>query len=135
MSAGNVVSAEVKASGRGTFTVTITNVSTGQSFSATTKVSSAYQTSAEWIAEAPYSGGVLPLADFNTIAFGSDATRQTNTCVAAIGRTTGPVGLDAFNPNLDEITMDTKTGAVKASPLPLSTDGTSFSIAWVSPGP
>jgi hypothetical protein len=135
ISPGNVVSAEVKSSGRGQFTVTLTNVSTGQSFSTSTKVPPAAQSSAEWIAEAPYSGGILPLADFNSVFFGSDYTGQSNTCIATIGGMTGPIGLAAFNPNLDQITMDTTGGTVKAAPSSLSADGTSFSIAWMSPGP
>lgn len=135
LSPGDVVSAEVKSSGRGVFTVTLTNVSTGQSFSTSTKIRSAAQSSAEWIAEAPYSGGVLPLADFSTVFFGSDTTGQINTCFATVSRTTGPIGLPAFNQSLDEITMDTSSGIVKASPSSLSADGTSFSIAWRSSGP
>jgi hypothetical protein len=93
------------------------------------------QSSAEWIAEAPYSGGILPLADFNSAFWGSDYTGQTNTCFATIGGTTGPIGLATFNPNLDQITMDTTGGTVKAAPSSLFADGTSFSIAWASPGP
>jgi len=132
---GNVVSAEVKAIGKGSFTVTITNVSTRVSFTGSAKVPSAGQSSAEWIAEAPYGGGVLPLADFNSVLFGLDSTGQANTCFATIGGATGPIGLLAFNPNVDSITMDTKAGVVKAMPSSLSTDGTSFSVAWMNPGP
>jgi hypothetical protein len=135
VSPGNVISAEVKSSGKGVFTVTLTNVSTGQSFSTSTKIPSAAQSSAEWIAEAPYSGGVLPLADFGSVPFGSDATGQTNTCFTTINGTSGRLGLAAFNQNLDEITMDTKSGIVKAAPSALSADGTSFSITWMNPGP
>ena len=132
---GNLVSAEVKSAGKGSFTVTITNVSTGATFTGSGKVASADQSSAEWIAEAPYSGGVLPLADFNTIYLGSDYTGQADTCSATVGSATGPIGLPAFNPNLDSITMDTNAGVVKAAPSALSTDGTSFAIAWMNPGP
>jgi len=135
ISPGNVVSAEVQSNGKGQFTVTLTNLSTGRSFSTSTKVPQAAQSSAEWIAEAPYSGGILPLADFNSVLLGSVYTGQTNTCFATIGGTTGPIGLATFNPNLDQITMDTTGGAVKAATSSLSADGTSFSIAWASPGP
>ena len=135
ISPGNVVSAEVQSNGKGQFTVKLTNLSTGQSFSTSAKVPQAAQSSAEWIAEAPYSGGILPLGDFNSIFFGSDHTGQTNTCFATIGQATGPIGLATFNPNLDQITMDTTGGTIKAAPSSLSADGTSFSIAWLSPGP
>jgi hypothetical protein len=135
VSPGDRVSAEVKETGKGMFTVTLTNVSTGASFTASAKVPSAAQTSAEWIAEAPYSGGILPLADFGFVRFGSDYTGLPNTCFSTISDTTGPIGLAAFNQNLDEITMDTSKGIVKATPSSLSSDGTSFSIAWTNPGP
>jgi hypothetical protein len=100
LSPGDVVSAEVQETGKGTFTVTITNVSKGKSFTGSAKVPSAAQASAEWIAEALYSGGVLPLADFSSVYFGSDYTGQSNTCFATISGKTGPIGLAAFNQNL-----------------------------------
>src|SRR5262245_32211875 len=65
----DLLSAEVQAWNKGAFTVSITNVTTGESFSTTTKMPSARQISAEWIIEAPYSGGVLPLADFGSVSF------------------------------------------------------------------
>lgn len=135
VSPGNTISAEVKQTGKGLFTVTLTNVSTGKSFSASAKIPSAAQASAEWIAEAPYSGGVLPLANFGSVLFGYDNTAQPNTCFLTMSGATGPIGLAAFNQNLDAITMDTKTGIVKTIPSSLSSDGTSFSIAWMNPGP
>lgn len=133
---GDLIYAEVKSTGKGAFTVTIQDLTThAPAFIASAKVPSADQSSAEWIAEAPYSGGVLPLADFNTVFFGSDNTAETNTCFATIGGTTGQIGLAKFNSNVDSITMDSTSGGIKAAPSPLSTDGTSFSIAWMSPGP
>ena len=132
---GDIIVAEVKSDGKGKFTVALENKTTGTSFSTSAKIPSAAQSSAEWIAEAPYSGGVLPLADFNAVSFSKDPTRQSNTCFATIGGITGPIGLASFNPNLDEITMDTSSGVVKASPQALSRDGTSFSIAWMNAGP
>jgi len=135
ISPGNVISAEVKSGAKGVFTVTLTNVTTGQSFSWSAKMPSAAQSSAEWIAEAPYSGGILPLADFSSGFFGSDYTEQCNTCFATISGTTGPIGSATFNQNLDDITMETSRGTVKAMPSSLSANGTSFSITWMSPGP
>ena len=131
----DIVSAEVKATGKGEFTVTLTNETTTATFSHSEKVPSANQVSAEWVAEAPYSGGVLPLADFNTVTFGSDYTAQPITCFATIGNVTGPIGTTSFSPNTYDITMDTSSGVIKAKPSVLSTDGTSFSIAWLNAGP
>ena len=65
------------------FTITITNETTGKSFSKSSTVSGAQRSSAEWIAEAPSSGsGALPLADFTEVLFGDDHTSVTGTCDA-----------------------------------------------------
>ncbi len=130
---GNVISAEVKAIGAGRFTVTITDTTTGQSFSTTQKVAMAKMSSAEWIAEAPYSGGILPLADFGTVNFGYDSTKISATCYATVGTTTGPIG--SFGSSVQWIEMVSSSGALKAVPSSLSSDGTSFSIQWYSAGP
>jgi hypothetical protein len=129
----DLVSAEVKYSG-GKFVVSI-SVNSGAPFSTSTKLNQADRSSAEWIVEAPYSGGVLPLADFNTVSFGVDHTAVKGTNDAVIGDASGPIG--SFNPsNVFTITMTTdKGGATKAQPSALSTDKTSFTDAWYSAGP
>ena len=130
---GNVISAEVSSSGKsGTFTVTLKNVTTGQSFSTSTKIPSAAQSSAEWIAEAPYSGGILPLADFGTVQFGQNYTAVAGTNFATVGGSTHALG--SFGSNVS-ITMDTKDGTIKAQPSGLTNDNTSFTISWLSAGP
>src|SRR5215468_9502484 len=69
---GDHMSAHVQYAQR-QFTVTITNDTTGQSFSTSTRVNSAQRSSAEWVAEAPSSaGGILPLADFGIVSYASD---------------------------------------------------------------
>ena len=129
---GDEISAEVSAGAKGAFTVTLTDNTTGQTFSTSTKIPSAAQSSAEWIAEAPWSGGVLPLADFGVVDYGQKYTRVSQTCDTTIGRPTGPIG--SFTGNI-EITMVNSSGATKAAPSGLSRDGSSFSITWVSSGP
>src|SRR3989441_13014119 len=52
---GDVISAEAHALGNGKFTVSISDITTGQSFSTSSTVHRARQSSAEWIAEAPSS--------------------------------------------------------------------------------
>jgi len=121
--ANDVITAEVKYSG-GRFTATITNTSTGQTFSTSTKVNSAARSSAEWIAEAPYSGGVLPLADFGTVSFTASDTTESGT--------TGTIGSFASNV---EIAMVSNSGAIKAQPSVLSASGDSFTDSWFSAGP
>ena len=128
---GHIISAEVSAGAKGAFTVMLTDQTTGQKFSGTTKIPSADQSSAEWIAEAPWSGGVLPLADFGFVDWGHHYTGVSSTCDATIGGATEPIG--SFTGNL-EITMVTSSGATKASPSGLLGEGSSFSIVW-EPGP
>ncbi len=122
ISPGDTINAEVKYSGN-RFTVTLSDLSTHKSYSNTAKIQSAKQYSAEWIAEAPWSGGVLPLTNFGTVTF-------TN-CATTISGNTGTIGSFPNNP----ITMTTSSGLIKAQPSSLSTDGTSFSITWVISGP
>ncbi len=131
--AGDTISAEAAYSG-GRFTVTIRDLTSGGSFSAAAKVNGAQRSSAEWIAEAPSSsGGILPLADFGTVSFGADSTGVASTCFATIGSASGAIG--SFGSSVQSITMVTSSGAVKAQPSSLSTDGMSFSIVWKSAGP
>lgn len=134
VSPGDVISAEVKYTG-GKFTASIHDVTTGQAFSKSVKVS-AHRTSAEWIAEAPSSsGGVLPLADFGTVNFGLDATGVASTCYATVSGVTGPIG-SFTSSSVHSITMVNSAGTqTKASPSALSSDQTSFSVSWASSGP
>ncbi|HLH40935.1 MAG TPA: G1 family glutamic endopeptidase [Bryobacteraceae bacterium] len=107
---GDIMQAHVSASG-GNFIVTIKNVTTGASFTTGQKMANAKMSSAEWIAEAPYSGGVLPLSDFGTVNFSG--------VQATVGKTTS--GLAGFNQNnVFDITMDNPDGAtaVPSSFLP-----------------
>jgi len=129
---GDRISAEVTyASGR--FTVTLTNETTGKSFSTSTKTNSAKRSSAEWIIEAPSGGGVLALADFNSVSFGDDYTSVSATCNATVGGTSGVIG--TFGVNVYDITMDTSNSTIKSKPSGLSGDGSSFTDAWYSAGP
>src|SRR2546429_5548491 len=123
---GDHISAEASFNGR-SFTVTITDTSTGHSFSTSAKVHSAQRSSAEWIAEAPSSsGGILPLADFGTVSFSS--------CTATVGKATRAIG--SFGSSVQVITMVSNSGAIKAQPSSLSgTNGDSFSVTWKSSGP
>src|SRR2546422_5658478 len=124
---GDRISAEAIYSS-GLVTVTITDTTTGQSFT-TSGGGGALRTSAEWIAEAPSSaGGVLPLANFGTAYFGQDNTGLSPTNYATVSGLTGPIS--SFGPSVQEITMVSSSGTTEAQPSPLSTDGTSFSVTW-----
>src|SRR5881296_1211740 len=124
---GDRISAEAVYSS-GLITVTITDTTTAQSFT-TSGGAGALRSSAEWIAEAPSSaGGVLPLANFGTAYFGQDNTGLSPTNYATVSGVTGPIS--SFGPSVQEITMVSSSGTTEAQPSPLSTDGTSFSVAW-----
>jgi Peptidase A4 family len=134
VSPGNKMSATVTWISGTEFEVSITNESTGKSFSKTGRVSGAQRTSAEWIAEAPCctnSGGILPLADFGTVDFGDDYTGVSSTNDATDSSTSGDIG--AFGSNIQEaIMVNGSTGADEAVPSGLSSDGTSFTVTWDS---
>ena len=122
---GDVISASVTYSS-GVFTLLIADENTGASYSKTGTVSGATETSAEWIAEAPSSYfGVLPLANFGTVNFAN--------CYTTVVGTTGSIG-SFGSAAVQEITMVSRRGAVKALPSALS-GGTSFSVVWKSAGP
>jgi len=113
----------------GLFTILITDKTTGATFSKSSTVSGAAESSAEWIAEAPSSyRGVLPLANFGTVKFGQDYTVMSGTCYATISGTSGSIG--SFGSSVQKITMVASGGTVKALPSSLSSDGTSFTVTW-----
>jgi hypothetical protein len=74
----------------------------------------ANRSSAEVIAEAPYSNGILPLADFGTVNYNSSEVNA-----AALGNATG----------LQAITMDDPSGMI-ATPSTLDSTKENFSISW-----
>jgi hypothetical protein len=116
---GDAMSGEVSVA-NGQVTITLTDATQHWVQTATQALKNYALSSAEWIAEAPSSGHVLPLADFGTATFtGASATG---------GGTTGSIS--AFTN--DPITMATKTGQVKASTSALSPDGSSFTVTWQS---
>jgi hypothetical protein len=132
VSPGNVISASVVYSATGNdFTVTLTNVSTGKSYSKTSTVRGAERTSAEWITEAPCCSGrsgILPLADFGTINFGADYTNVSGTNYAVSSTVSGPIS--AFSTAVDISKTASKTSPQLSTCSVLSADGTSFNCTW-----
>ncbi len=118
VSAGDTFAAQVTYASGNKYNLTITNV--GKWSYSTTQTNNGQRSSAEWVVEAPWSGGVLPLANFGTISFsGAQAT---------INGHTGTIS--DSNWQKDPITMVTSDGTVKAQPSGLSPDGTGFSVTW-----
>jgi hypothetical protein len=133
VSPGNKMSAGVTYNGT-EFTITITNETTGKSFSKSSRVSGAARSSAEWIAEAPCctnAGGILPLADFGTVDLGDDFTGISGTNDATDSSVTGPI--NSFGTTVNEAIMVNGTsGADEAVPSSLTSDGSSFTVTWDS---
>ena len=105
---GDTVDASVTANGDGTYTLTLNSFSTVQTGPA------ADNTSAEWIAEAPATCTQkfthckpLPLTDFGGVQFGD-------------------MNATPFAGPMFQITMVTKSFAIKAAPTPF--DGSSFTV-------
>ena len=118
VTAGDQISAEVRCVGNGQFTLSMKNVTSSEFYSTTLRSKNARRQSAEWIVEAPYSGGVLPLADFGTASF--------TCCSATINGHTGSVTDSGWQK--DAITMATASGIIKAQPAAMSPDGSGFSV-------
>jgi hypothetical protein len=126
---GDVISAEVTGNPQfKQYTVTISDAARPHQppFSVTTRMPSARASSAEWIAEAPFSGGTLALTDFGTVSF--------KNCQATINGKLTDVG-PFSNSNVYAITSVSKNGIPKAVPSPIESDNTDFSITWLSAGP
>ncbi len=108
---GDAMSASVTSDGGGTFTLTLSDATQGWTQTTQQALAGAELGSAEVIAEAPSNGTVLPLADFGTVNF--TAATVDN---APIGNADG----------LSELTMESASGAVLASPSALT--GGAFSV-------
>jgi len=140
ISPGDVISAAVTYSA-GEFTTTLTDVTTGGSYSKSKTVSGAARSSAEWIAEAPSNGGVLPLSDFGTVSFGPDPAGAPGTGIVTTNYATEGAGnsmpISAFGSSVEQIYMETQKiissrDVLEATPSALSADGTSFTVTWDS---
>lgn len=119
--AGDRLTAEVRYSGSNSFTLTTSDATQGWAF-ATTQRAKVARSSAEWIQEAPWSGGVLPLSDFGTISF-------TNASATLRGHT-GTISDAAWQ--ADRIDMVNNGGALKAQTSALDGTGSAFNVTWVS---
>ena len=120
---GDHFSAFVTYSGNSIFKLSITNNTRNVTYAVPTKYTTsanAKRSSAEWIVEAPYSNGILPLADFGVASL-------TN-CSATINNVTGPINSSHWQN--DALTMTTQNHIVKAIPSSLTSGGTDFTVTW-----
>lgn len=123
VSPGDTMSAEVSVDGS-SVTLTITDATTGETFTTQQTPAQLDTSSAEWIAEAPsrcigsYCFG-LRLADFGTVQFSGSSTTAN-----------GHVGtISDASWSASSIELDGSAGT--AEPAELSPDGTTFSVAVV----
>lgn len=115
---GDSMTGSVTTDGSGDFTLTLTDDSQGWTETQNEYSSSAQAGSAEIIAEAPYSDGVLPLSDFGTVGF--------------TGSTVNGGALGDSDP--DSIDLVSDGGTTEATTSGLDGSGEDFSVTWESTG-
>jgi hypothetical protein len=111
---GDVFTGQVTYTGGGSFTLKLTDNTTGASYTTTQSSKKAQRSSVEWIMEGPSNG---LLSDFGSVPFSAAS--------ATINGQTG--GLSSF-PNPESITMVNNAGVVRAQPSAVSSNA--FSVAW-----
>lgn len=112
--AGDTIFESVTFSGTSTYKLVLEDETRGWTKTTTVSASGDARSSAEVIAEAPYSGGVLPLADFGTVTFNGSLVNGSN--------------LSSFSPTA--INMVSSSGAAEATTSAFS--GDNFHITWNS---
>lgn len=121
---GDLISARVGYKGNNTYKLIIINHTQNVSTTIPTSYTmstTAQRCCAEWVIEAPYSGGILPLADFKTVTL--------NYCSAIINGVSGVINNGTWMNS--EITME-KSGGVEAQPTALLKNGSCFQVSWKS---
>lgn len=139
---GDRISSKISVAGQ-QVTMELSDQTTGQSVSKSLQMADPDTSSAEWIAEAPSQCGdqasdctPLPLTDFGTVQF-SNATATTTDghtgtisdpqwSAAAVALSPADSG-DGVGAQFASTTSDSSAGA---NPSSLSSDGSSFSVAW-----
>ena len=113
--AGHTITASVKYNfTTGKFALWMRDITTGKTFFKAISASGQARTSAEWVVEAPYSGGILPLSNFGTATFSKAQYSDTSP-----GGTTLHA-IDFHGPgSYDSITMNDPNGGT-SSPGPLT---------------
>jgi Peptidase A4 family len=136
---GDHISASVGVNGSN-IAFSLTDKTTGQSFTKTIQASNPDTSSAEWVAEAPSqcdgSGSCtpLPLSDFGTVDF-TNATATANGHTGTISDpswTAQPIALGSDGTY--DIGYGSSQNTAGASPSSLSSDGSSFSVTWQQSG-
>jgi hypothetical protein len=140
--AGDHITAKVSVDGSNV-TMQLNNTTTGGSFDKTFQMSNPDTSSAEWIAEAPSqcSGDLssctpLPLADFGTAQFSGASATTTDGHTGTISDSDWSTVAVTLDPSASQSGFgDTQFASYSSSgggatPSQLSSDGSSFSVAW-----
>ncbi|MFL5864992.1 MAG: G1 family glutamic endopeptidase [Solirubrobacteraceae bacterium] len=127
-------------------TVSLSNATSGASFTKTLPMSNPDTSSAEWIAEAPSTcnGGLsnctpLSLADFGTVQFTNASATTTDGHTGSISDSAWSTAAVTLSPSSSQLGFDgpqfaSDQTSAGATPSSLSSDGSSFSVAWSSNG-
>ncbi|WP_449462177.1 G1 family endopeptidase [Tardisphaera miroshnichenkoae] len=127
---GDIIYAIVIHNSNGTYTTEIEDITQNWKwYSPATSVSGAQDANAEWIVERPATVyGLTTLANFGTAYFGQDYTSVSGTNFVTIGGTTETMQ----TAGAVSITMVNNAGQPLATPSGISSDGTSFTVTYVS---
>ena len=118
---GDVINAKVEHIGNNVFRLTITDVTTGSTFSTIETGASALRNSAEWIAEAPtLNNRILPLSQFGPVMF--------TDCYVTVKGVKGAIGDSRWENRA--LILDSRAGVIKAVPSGLVGNGTGFTVTW-----
>ncbi|HEY2260774.1 MAG TPA: G1 family glutamic endopeptidase [Solirubrobacteraceae bacterium] len=138
--AGDHMTTKVAISGSN-MVMTMSDQTTGQSTAKTVPTNNPDTSSAEWIAEAPSqcdgsgSCNPLPLTDFGTVSFTGASATQSDGHTGTIADPEWSAAAVQLNPNATSSGFDgsqfaSTDSAGGATPSGLSSDGSSFSVAW-----
>jgi uncharacterized membrane protein YgcG len=140
--AGDHMSSKVRVDGS-SVTVAVSDQTTGQSVTRTLQMSDPDTSSAEWIAEAPSACDQtasncqpLNLTDFGTVTFTNASATSTDGHTGTISDSDWSAAAVQLSPGAasggpDFTSSESSAGATPAS---LSSDGSSFSVAWSDGG-
>lgn len=116
VNAGDTISASVKETTSGEWTVTINDLTNGESYSNTVAYNSS-ESSAEWIEEAPSTGeSVIPLDQFGSVAFSNGSTTENGNSVSIAGS------------NAQMLTMDNEAGQALTDTSAITASGDGFTV-------
>jgi hypothetical protein len=139
--AGDHITGKVTVSGS-SVTVALTDQTSGGSFTKTLSMSNPDVSSAEWIAEAPSSCdqsadgcSPLPLADFGTIDFSGASATSTDGHTGTISDSDWSAAAVSLSSSAQDMgfggsQFTSQQSSAGATPSSLSSDGSSFSVAY-----